>query len=144
MSTTTLTLSPPLTPRDVQLCSQWALLPKTIYYEARGEPFEGKVAVGEVLMARTRAKYRGKQNVAAVALDKFQFSPYLGPVDEIDPEDDVFLECCNAAALAISGTTNYAKGALHFLNPDIARPSWYDPAKVVASIGNHEFLAGVD
>ena len=52
--------------------STWAAL--TIWMEARGQPFEGKVAVAEVIRNRTRMCFHSNGTVPDTCLRPYQFS----------------------------------------------------------------------
>lgn len=142
----------PYTKEDFLDAYSWAMLPDCIWHESRGEPFEGQVAVGEVILARM-ADPRWPNTVAGVALQPWQFSCYNAndPNNAMRPKpsDKVgwrsFLTACEAAAKAVenhrSGQT-ITNGANHYLAPNVVKrlPAWYDPEKIVAVVGAHEFL----
>lgn len=133
---------------------QWdalTLLAATIFLEAEGESDEGKVAIGWV--AANRADL-WKQTLAEVLLAPSQFSCWNS---DYRPMADARLAaggqaeeaCWRAAAAALWRlVSDPTHGGTHYLNPDLTRrirkkhdlPPWYDPAKVTATIGRHEFL----
>ena len=124
----------------VRIVSDFALAVVTIFQEARGEPFAGKIAVGEVI--RNRAKHSNK-TVAEVVLKPEQFSgfntndPNRTPSFLIDDGDPVVKEC--ATAWLASETSNLTEGATNYYNPDIATPSWASAMKDPIHIGSHLF-----
>jgi len=131
---------------DFLACYSWGLLPNVVWAEARGEPYEGKVAVAEVVLERIRDQRWGN-DVASVVLQPWQFSCFnqQDPNAALRPRPSdkkgyaVFKECCRAAADAVNGSTLTGR-ANHYVNLKVARPVWYDPEKVTAVIGAHTFL----
>ena len=117
----------------------------TVYQEAEGEPYLGKVAVAEVIQRRTRQKFMSDGTVAGTVLKKYQFSGFNTDSAnrirsfQIDTSDAVVNDCVRAWYEADRGS-NYAPGALHYYNPSIYNPWWAQGAKVVAEIGNHRFI----
>lgn len=103
-------------------------LAKTVCAEAGGEPFDGMVGVAEVVLERVRDS-RWPDTLEGVLSQPAQFSARAIASDE----------CRAAAAKAISGS-KLAGGANHFVNLDLAKPTWYDPAKVTLVVGSHTFL----
>lgn len=140
-----------LTPEDV------GILTRTIYGEARGEPYDGKKAVGHVALnrvARTDGQFRMDTTVAAACLRWLQFScwspgdPNAGLISRADAADPVFAECQRAAldALhepdAVEGATHYHTAA----RPAGAAtwpPAWTRGHKPTCAIGGHLFYAGI-
>lgn len=92
---------------------------KVIMGEARGEPFEGQCAVGEVLRGRNSVK--GFYGYTA----KFKFTP---------KEYQTALK-----AWRLSATTNYTKGATHFEGDSFKRPYWISSMIETAHIGSQTF-----
>lgn len=105
------------------------LLSMLVYGESRGEAYEGKLAVANVVMNRIKAGF-GK-NIAAVALTPFQFSCFLVS----DPNrlkllfplkyasEIVWQNCFYAAGMAYSGQgTDPSNGAVFYHDCSIAAP----------------------
>ncbi len=113
------------------------LLAKLIYAEARGESFEGQVAVGAVIMNRLASPYFPK-TINEVVFQKshrvYQFSPVGDGSINLEPDENAF----EAAAQALSGK-DPTGGALFFYNPDISKDQWIRTLPVVTRIGNHVF-----
>jgi N-acetylmuramoyl-L-alanine amidase len=143
--------------------SDYELMALTIYGEARGEKYEGKVAVGSVILERVDHRDWDGKNISEVCLMPYQFSCYL-PDDPnfqalkliADDWDNKFTqspdlrECCNVVALLMSGSIlktaaieeNHACQYLTTaLRKSKACPAWAKKMKRVATIGNHEFYA---
>lgn len=106
-----------------------------IYHEARGEPFEGQIAVAEVTLQRMEDP-RWPATGCEVVYQPRQFSWTNGRNRVTDPKS---LEIAlSAARLAVTGT-NLANGADHYHTINILPPDWTDNMTVVAVIGNHIF-----
>lgn len=113
------------------------LLARIIHAEARGESFEGKVAVGAVIL--NRAKHPAFPNsVRDVIYQKingvYQFTPVADGTINLPPDK----ESIRAAVEALRGR-DPTNGALFFYNPVIARDRWIRTLPVVQRIGNHLF-----
>lgn len=88
------------------------LLAALIQCEAGGEPFEGQLAVGAVVMNRVRSG--GYPNtIAGVIYAPGQFSPALCGAVERRVQKGVKESCVMAAQQAIAGASNIG-GAMHF------------------------------
>ncbi len=92
------------------------LLAVLIYCEAGGEPYEGQVAVGAVVMNRVLSSVY-PNTVSGVIYQKYQFSPVgsgrLGYYLSIGKTTQ---SCYNAADAAMAGVTNVGN-CLHFRTP---------------------------
>jgi N-acetylmuramoyl-L-alanine amidase len=113
------------------------LLAKLIHAEARGESFEGQVAVGAVILNRIDSPYFPK-TIPEVILQKnnrvYQFSPVEDGSINLEPDE----KALKAAEQALSGK-DPTGGALFFYNPDISKDTWIQTLPVVTKIGNHVF-----
>ena len=120
----------------------------TVFQEAEGEPYRGKVAVAEVILRRMKKKYMSDGTVAGTVLRKYQFSGMNTDSSnrirsfKIDTSVPVVDECVRAWVEADKGS-NLVPGCLHYYNANIVSPPWAEGAEVVAVIGNHTFLKGV-
>lgn len=131
----------------IPLPATWAIC--TIYMEAQGESFLGKVGVAAVI--RNRMKQR-RQSVGQVVFAPLQFScwnsgsPTLGVLDRLD--EKIWNECEEAwTDVANSLIEDPTNGANHYLNERFTRqlrsgslPPWFDEKKVTLREGNHTFL----
>lgn len=128
--------------------SELQFLCATVYQEAAGESYDGKLAVAYVIMNRSR--YR-KQSITDVCLAPFQFScwntdsPTRSRLDKLNV--DAWMECEEAVDAAYHATEpDPTKGADAYLNIDTVirvsgkLPSWYQADLVTARIGAHTFL----
>ena len=131
-----------------RLLSDDALAVATIWQEARGEPYAGKVAVAEVIRNRTVEHYQSDGTVAGTVLRTFQFSgwnsgdPNRIKAAKIDDDDPIVQDCLKAWHEAVQGSQT-VNGALLYFNPAIvAEPAWAQPsvATQVAEVGAHRFF----
>lgn len=125
-----------------------ALAVVTIWQEARGESYAGKLAVAEVIRNRTVNYYQSDGSVASTVLRAFQFSgwnvsdPSRVKSAKIDDEDPLVRDCLKAWHEALTGTTT-VNGAVLYYNPSIVEtPTWARPehATEVATVGAHHFF----
>ena len=105
-----------------------------IYSEAHLEPFEGQVAVGNVVLNRV-ADQRFPSTIVTVALDQRQFDP-VSSRQVLYPTDETAMI---AACLCLEGYSA-ADGVLYFVNPAIGEDDWFQrELEPVCVIGNHHF-----
>lgn len=129
------------------------LMAATILMEAGNQSFEGKVAVGWVIM--NRDAHTASAGIDDVVLAPWQFSAWntdnkarASLQDVMQKQPALWSECMKAAAAAMwQFVPDPTHGAVMYLNPVVTRkirggtlPDWYDAAKVTAVIGDHEFL----
>lgn len=122
------------------------VLARTIWGEARGEPYEGKVAVGRVVVNRWKA---GESSLSDVCKKPRQFSCWNADDPNAskarDAEyDATLLECMSAAvdALRMSDGDDIVLGARHYCTL-LARPDWIKGRHPAVVIGNHRFFQGI-
>ncbi len=105
-----------------------------IHGEARGESFEGKVAVGAVVLNRVKHS-KFPNSIREVILQKGQFSCILDGQANLYPTKSS-IEAAKAALLGYDPTY----GAIFFYNPRIAtNVKWISGRPVVTEIGDHVF-----
>jgi spore germination cell wall hydrolase CwlJ-like protein len=126
-----------------RLISEDALAIVTIWQEARGEIFAGKVAVGEVIRNRAAKNFQSDGTIAGTCLRSLAFSGWNASdrsrveAVKLDDQDSVGAEC--VAAWARSNGSNLTDGALSYFNPSIVLPEWAGSMTKTCTIGNHEF-----
>lgn len=134
---------PELTRTQDSIPSDDTLAALTIYLEARGESFAGKLAVAAVIRNRMKYKYHSDGTVTGTVLRPKQFEPWIGrhPKDvKFDPTNRKMLECLLAWNLVQDGR-NIVDGAVLFYNPHLVKtPRWAQVNRKVATIGGHEFF----
>ena len=130
----------------MRLFSDIAFAAATIWQEARGEPYEGKLAVAEVIRNRMRARYASDGTVVGTVLRPRQFSgwnaddPNRIPSIKLDDAERIVAECLSAWKEAVEKNTDVAQGALLYYAPALVVPVWARSCREVARIGRHVFL----
>ena len=111
------------------------LLARLISAEARGEPYEGQVAVGAVVL--NRVEHPSFPNtMSGVIYQKGAFSC----LDDGQWYSEVTDSAYRAAREALSGS-DPSGGAIYYYNPDKATNQWIRSRPVIKVIGNHLFCA---
>jgi len=112
-------------------------LSRIIEAEASGEPYKGKVAVGEVILNRV-ASNEFPNTIWKVIFDDtyaIQFEPVANGTIYNTPSE----ESIKAAKEALNGS-DYVGNSLYFLNPQIAVSNWITKNReYYATIANHDF-----
>ena len=109
-------------------------LSRIIYAEANGQPFDGMIGVGNVVLNRI-ASSRFPNTVKDVVFEPGQFTP----VDNGSIYNTPSSEAVRAAQLCLEGVNTVGK-SLFFLNPSIADASWFNSALTYyTTIGGHAF-----
>ncbi len=109
------------------------LLARVIHAEARGEPFQGQVAVGAVLLNRLKDS-RFPKSLSQIIFKKGEFCTVRDGQIWKNPSQ----EAIKAARLAAAGW-DPTDGALYFYNPAKTTSRWIWSRPVVNQIGNHIF-----
>ncbi len=111
-----------------------ALLARLVYAEARGEPFEGQVAVAAVLLNRVRNP-QFPDTVAGAVYQPGQFEPVANGSINQTPNNLAYL-----AMLEAWQGSDPTQGSLFFWNPrKVPASSWVWTRPVKLQIGNHVF-----
>jgi len=125
-------------------------LARTLYGEARGEPYKGKLLVAYVILNRWRTGYRNKETIAQVCQDPWQFScwnkndPNLFKLQAVDMADKVFRECYKAALEAIDSVNELPLTTRHYYATSMPSPPfWAAGHEPVREHGRHRFFEGV-
>lgn len=112
-------------------------LSRIIESEAAGEPYKGKVAVGEVILNRVESKDFPNTIWKVIFDDNFgiQFEPVAnGTIYNVPSEESI-----KAAKDALNGS-NYVGNSLYFLNPRTAQSNWITQNRQFCiTIANHDF-----
>lgn len=134
------------------------LMALTIYGEARGEKYKGRVAVGSVILERVDHRNWDGKTVSEVCLMPYQFSCFL-PDDPNFPalkliardwegrmsQSRDLRECYSVAVMLLSGaiprTAEIAENQATQYKTIKCEAAWAKTMKKVATIGNHEFYA---
>lgn len=114
----------------------------TIYLEARGESFAGKMAVAAVIRNRMMSKYHSDGTVRGTVLKRKQFQPWnrKQPHQVVINYNKKRMRDSLLAWRLVQDGRNVVDGAVLFYNPRIARtPRWAQIGHKVATIGGHDF-----
>jgi len=115
--------------------SNLQLMARAINGEARGESYEGQVAVGAVIM--NRVKHSDFPNtIAGVIYQSGAFTAVAdGQINEPIAEGSTVLK---AAQDALNGW-DPTDGCIYYFNPNTATSSWIWSKTIVKTIGKHHF-----
>lgn len=124
------------------------ILARTVWGEARGEPYDGQIAVAQVVLHRVASQHRRETTIAGAATEPYQFSCWL-PSDPnrvqlmtITLGDRTFRVAYRAAIEAVDAA-DLVEGATHYHTHEVL-PAWARGREPVAIIGRHRFYAGID
>jgi len=109
------------------------LLARIIHGEARGEPYTGKVAVGAVVLNRTRHSSFPK-TVAGVIYQPGAFDAVKDGQINLEPDAESY----KAARDALNGW-DPTYGCIYYWNPATATSKWVWSRQIVVTIGKHVF-----
>ena len=111
------------------------LLARAINGEARGEPYEGQVAVGAVILNRVKDP-RFHNTIAGVIYQQGAFTAVAdGQINVPIDEDSTVVK---AAQDALNGW-DPTGGAIYYFNPDTATNKWIWSRPLIKTIGKHRF-----
>lgn len=112
-------------------------LSRIISAESRGEPLEGKIAVGNVVLNRVKST-QFPNTIYGVIFDERwggQFEPVRNGTIYLEPTEESIL----AAKLCLSGA-NVIGDSIYFLAPALAQNFWIvENREYIATIGCHDF-----
>lgn len=109
------------------------LLSKLVAGEARGESYEGQVAVAAVVINRVKDS-RFPDSLEEVIYQKNAFSVVKNGTIYTEPTSSTY----RAAQEALYGN-DPTNNAIYFWNPDISTCSWINTLEPYLRIGNHVF-----
>lgn len=109
------------------------LLARLVHGEARGEPYEGKVAVAAVVLNRT-ADSRFPKTIAGVIYQPGAFDAVYDGQINLNPDQSSY----NAARDALNGW-DPSYGCIYYYNPATATSSWIWSRPIIVIIGKHNF-----
>lgn len=128
-------------PRDNARAASYSedvqLLARAVNGEARGEPYEGQVAVAAVIL--NRVNHSSFPNTIAEVI--YQPGAFTAVSDgqinvPIDPNSTVYKACQDA----LNGW-DPSYGAIYYFNPDTATSKWIWSRPLIVKIGKHRFCA---
>jgi len=112
---------------------QIMLLSKLVAGEARGESYEGQVAVAAVVINRVKDS-RFPDSLEGVIYQKNAFSVVKNGTIYAEPTSSTY----RAAQEALYGS-DPTNNAIYFWNPDISTCNWINTLNPYLRIGNHVF-----
>ena len=117
--------------------SDMQLMARAINGEARGEPYEGQVAVGAVIL--NRVKHSSFPNtIAGVIYEPGAFTAVAdGQINVPISEGSTVYK---AAQDAMNGW-DPTNGAIYYFNPDTATNKWIWSRPLIKTIGKHRFCS---
>lgn len=115
--------------------SNLQLMARAINGEARGEPYEGQVAVGAVIMNRVKSS-KFPNTIAGVIYQSGAFTAVSdGQINVPIKEGSTVLK---AAQDALNGW-DPTGGAIYYFNPNTATSKWIWSRQIIKTIGKHNF-----
>lgn len=111
------------------------LLARAINGEARGEPYEGQVAVGAVIINRTRDP-KFPKTISGVIYQPGAFTAVSDGQINVPIEGDSTV--LKAARDALQGW-DPTNGCIYYWNPATATSQWIWSRKIIKKIGKHNF-----
>lgn len=122
---------------DVAIDQEEKCLASAIFYEARSEPFEGQLAVAQVILNRVQSG-RFAETICGVVLQRSQFSFVRGgAIPKISAGSKDWREAVAIARIAQAKLHPSAAANALFFHATHVNPKWR--LSRVASIGNHIF-----
>lgn len=118
---------------SAQTNSDLYLLAKLIHSEARGEPYEGQVAVGAVVLNRVKDP-NFPNTLEGVIYQPWAFTALHDGQFNLEPNSTAY----QAAQDALNGW-DPTYGCLYYYNPATATSSWIFSRTTVVTIGRHVF-----
>ena len=109
------------------------LLARLIYGEARGEPYEGQVAVAAVVLNRVKSA-SFPNTIAGVIYQSGAFTAVSDGQINLEPNSTAY----KAATDALNGW-DPSYGAIYYFNPNTATNKWIWSRPVTVTIGKHRF-----
>ena len=120
---------------DSSSTSDLQLMARAINGEARGEPYEGQVAVGAVILNRV-AHSSFPNTIAGVIYQPGAFTAVSdGQINVAIEESSTVVK---AARDALNGW-DPTEGAIYYFNPDTATNKWIWSRPLIKTIGKHRF-----
>lgn len=111
------------------------LIARAINGEARGEPYEGQVAVGAVILNRVESS-KFPNTIAGVIYEPGAFTAVADGQINVPIEEGSTV--VKAARDALNGW-DPTGGAIYYFNPNTATNSWIWSRPLIKTIGKHRF-----
>ena len=118
-----------------QNSSELQVIARAVNGEARGEPYEGQVAVAAVILNRVRHP-SFPNTISGVIYQPGAFTAVDdGQINVPIASDTTVFKACEAA---LSGW-DPSSGAIYYYNPQTATSQWIFTREVIKTIGKHRF-----
>jgi N-acetylmuramoyl-L-alanine amidase len=115
------------------LAGDLELLARAVFAEARGESFEGQVAVAAVILNRLETAGFPK-TIREIIYQPRAFTAVDDGQINLEPDQTAY----EAARKALEGS-DPSEGSLYYWNPDISTSRWIWTRDIIKRIGNHLF-----
>lgn len=132
--------------KDIEDQYESVLLSLLIWGEARNQPIEGKIAVGNVALNRAAKAPKYGKDLSGVIIKPQQFSCFnktnvnRKKMKLITFPDETYDICCDVAEKLICRIyKDNTEGATHYWNPLLANPGWSKKMKLTVKIKDHQF-----
>lgn len=112
---------------------EYDLLARAVYSEARGEPFQGQVAIAAVILNRVEHG-NFPDTINAVIFQPFAFTAVQDGQFWLTPDSTAYA----AVEKALAGN-DPSGGAIFYYNPATASNQWIRSRQVITAIGKHVF-----
>ena len=127
-------------PQTAQLPSKYTekdiqIMANAVYGEARGEPYEGQVAVAAVILNRLESP-EFPDTISGIIFQPLAFTAVAD--GQINVPIDENSTVVKAAQDALNGW-DPTNGCIYYFNPDTATSSWIWSKTIVKTIGKHHF-----
>ena len=131
-------IAAPVAAEDAPSERALACLAEAVYYEARGEPVQGRAAVAYVVLNRAKSG-EFPETPCAVVAEGCQFSYRCdGRPESLAVRADRDAAFTTAKAVLTGVVSDPTHGAL-FFHASRIRPGWFESRTRVGKIGNHVF-----
>lgn len=133
--------------KAVNLEEELTCLARNIYFEARSEPLEGKLAVAHVVMNRVASKHFPDTVCGVVqdgtdeVLHKCQFSWYCDGKPDVVDDPVAWLEATTLAGQVYWGRVEDPSGGALWYHADYVKPGWRKAFAEGPTIGRHIFYS---
>lgn len=121
-------------------CSKMA---EALVYEARGESLLGSVAVGYVIVERTKNPTKWPKTVRGVVAQKAQFS-YTTKRQKVKPKPEDWERAYITSYQILHGEVKNPIGKSDHYHTLKVRPKWARNMQYVATVGSHKFYRDIE
>ncbi|HYE29375.1 MAG TPA: cell wall hydrolase [Allosphingosinicella sp.] len=117
-------------------------LASAVYFEARGEPLKGQLAVADVVLNRVRSE-RYPDTICEVVEQPWQFSfvNRTGRIPNADRSSEAWSNAVAIARIALAGTARAVDSDVLWYHADYVSPSWGRRLARQDRIGLHIFYS---